>query len=86
MPGTAASLGVNPHVPYQNIQGTVRYLKLMLDRFRHLDHRNQMKLALASYNAGYGAVTRYGGVPPYAETQNYVQIVMAEWYKLSGER
>lgn len=86
MPGTAASLGVDPHVPYQNIQGTVRYLKLMLDRFAHLDHKNQMRLALASYNAGYGAVQQYGGIPPYAETQRYVEVVMAEWRRLTGER
>lgn len=86
MPGTAASLGVDPHIPYQNIQGTVRYLKLMLDRFKHLNRKNQMRLALASYNAGYGAVQQYGGVPPYAETQNYVEVVMAEWRHLSGER
>lgn len=86
MPETAASLGVDPSVPYQNIQGTVRYLKLMLSRFTHLDRRNQMRLALASYNAGYGAVTRYGGVPPYAETRNYVDVVMREYTRLSGER
>lgn len=86
MPATAASLGVDPHVPYQNLQGTVRYLKLMLDRFRHLDRNNQMRLALASYNAGYGAVTKYGGIPPYSETQNYVHVVMSEWRKLTGER
>lgn len=86
MPETAASLGVDPRVPYQNIQGTVRYLKLMLSRFTHLDRKNQMRLALASYNAGYGAVTRYGGVPPYAETQNYVNVVMREYVRLSGDR
>lgn len=86
MPETAASLGVDPRVPYQNIQGTVRYLKLMLSRFTHLDRKNQMRLALASYNAGYGAVTRYGGVPPYAETQNYVTVVMREYVRLSGDR
>lgn len=86
MPETAASMGVNPHVPYQNIQGTVRYLKLQLDRFANYDRNNQKRLALASYNAGYGAVAKYGGVPPYAETQRYVEVVMAEWRRLSGER
>lgn len=86
MPDTARELHVDPHVPYQNIQGTVRYLKLNLDRFTGRPKRERMRLALASYNAGYGAVTSYGGVPPYAETQNYVNVVMAEWTKLSGER
>ena len=86
MPDTAASLGVDPRVPYQNIQGTVRYLKLMLSRFSHLDRKNQMRMALASYNAGYGAVTKYGGIPPYAETQNYVNVIMREFSRLSGER
>lgn len=86
MPDTARELRVDPHVPYQNIQGTVRYLKLNLDRFAGRAKREQMRLALASYNAGYGAVTSYGGIPPYAETQNYVNVVMAEWTKLSGER
>lgn len=86
MPETAAELHVNAHIPYQNIQGTVRYLKLQLGRFKHLGKREQMQLALASYNAGYGAVTQYGGVPPYAETQNYVRLVMSEWTRLSGER
>ncbi|MBM3464690.1 MAG: lytic transglycosylase domain-containing protein [Armatimonadetes bacterium] len=86
MPDTARELHVDPGTPYQNIQGTVRYLKLQLDRFKHKKKREQMKLALASYNAGYGAVTHYGGVPPYAETQNYVAVVLAEWSKLSGER
>lgn len=86
MPGTAQSLRVDPMVPYQNIQGAVRYLRLNLDRFNHLQKRDQMRLCLASYNAGYGAVTQYGGVPPYAETQNYVNVVMAEYTRLSGNR
>jgi soluble lytic murein transglycosylase-like protein len=73
MPGTAASLGVgNPLDPAQSIEGGARYLKQQLDAFGGDTAR-----ALAAYNAGPGAVQRFGGVPPYAETQNYVRAVQA---------
>ena len=71
MPATAAGLGVDARDPAQNILGGARYLKSMLDRFG-----GDVRLALAGYNAGPGAVARYGGVPPYAETQAYVQRVL----------
>lgn len=72
MPGTAAMLGVtNPWEPGQNISGTVRYLARQLKRWN-----DDSALALASYNAGPGAVQRYGGVPPYRETQEYVSYVL----------
>ncbi len=74
MPGTAAALGVtNPLDPAQSLQGGAKYLRQQLDRFG-----GDEKLALAAYNAGPGAVARFGGVPPYRETQNYVSSVLGK--------
>ncbi len=75
MPGTAAGLGVgNAYDPEQNIFGGAKYLRGLLDEF----HGN-IPMAVAGYNAGPGAVQKYGGIPPYAETQNYVNNVMASY-------
>ena len=71
MPDTAAALGVNPYDEKQNIEGGAHYLKQMLDAFG-----GDMKKAIAAYNAGPQAVKDYDGVPPYAETQNYVNKVL----------
>jgi cell wall-associated NlpC family hydrolase len=73
MPATAAEMGVDPWDPASAIDGAARYLRTSLDRYQSTD------LALASYNAGRGAVDRYGGIPPYSETQNYVRKVLTAW-------
>lgn len=70
MPGTAEDLGIhNPFDPIQNIKGGTSYLKELSRIFRNRDH------IIAAYNAGPGAVKKYGGIPPYEETQNYVRKV-----------
>ncbi len=69
MPDTARALGVNPLNPDQNLDGGARYLREQYETF------GTWRLALAAYNAGPGAVAQYRGVPPFAETQNYVQVI-----------
>lgn len=82
MPGTAAKLHVNPRDPYQNLQGAARYLYGLLTRFH--GKPNHYELAFAAYNAGPKAVEEFGGIPPYAETQNYVVKVSSTWKLISS--
>lgn len=70
MPGTAEELGVDMTDPYQNVEGGMRYLAQQYDTF------GSWPLALAAYNAGPGAVSKYGGIPPYEETQKYVPAIL----------
>ena len=74
MPGTAAEMGVRPDDLADNIRGGALYLRRQLDRFG-----GSVPLALAAYNAGPGAVLRYGGIPPYRETRDYVARIMNRW-------
>ena len=76
LPAAAEHAVTDVFDPAENIRGGTEHLRLMLDRFESLP------LALAAYNAGEGAVARHGGVPPYAETRDYVPIVLA-YYALA---
>lgn len=76
MPGTASEMGVlDPFDPRQNVLGGARFLRLLANHFG-----GDLMLTIAAYNAGEGAVQKYGGIPPYAETRQYVQAVLANYY------
>ncbi len=80
MPATAASLGVrDPLHPEENVRGGARYLREMIDRY------GSWNQALAAYNAGPTAVDRYGGIPPYRETQEYVKRVLHYYRRYDGD-
>lgn len=79
MPETAAFLGVDPTDWRQNLDGSARYLAMMLAEF------GNAPLALAAYNAGPDAVRAHGGIPPFSETQNHVQRVLAVFNRLEGK-
>lgn len=81
MPGTARLLDVSdPFDPMQNIMGGSRYLRMMVDRFD-----GSVRLALAGYNAGPNAVDQYKGIPPYRETQEYVERVLRHYQHIKGK-
>ncbi|MBI4640743.1 MAG: lytic transglycosylase domain-containing protein [Candidatus Tectomicrobia bacterium] len=82
MPSTSDFLNVvDPFDPSQNLEGGIKYLRFMLDRFEQ-----NLPLALAAYNAGPGKVSQYRGIPPYAETQAYVNTALAEYTRLSSQK
>lgn len=80
MPGTAQGLGVsNAYDPVQNLEASIRLIR------GHLSKYGDLALALSAYNAGPGAVKKYGGVPPYRETQNYVRKISSLYNSLCGK-
>ena len=83
MPGTANDLGVNPHDPAQNADAGARYLKQLLLRYK--DTGDPVRFALAAYNAGPGAVDKYKNIPPYRETQQYVERVLRKYLSELGK-
>jgi Transglycosylase SLT domain len=74
MPATAQRLGADPHDPAQNVDAGARYLRALLEKYG-----GGLRRALAAYNAGPAAVDRFGGVPPFAETLNYIRRIEQEW-------
>jgi hypothetical protein len=82
MPQTANVLGVLPWDAYENLDGTARYLRRLIQQYAGYSTERRYTLALASYNAGPATVARYGGVPPIAETQTYVARVLTLWHRL----
>jgi soluble lytic murein transglycosylase-like protein len=82
MPGTARYLQADPHNVEQNIDAGTRLLRELLLKYQ--DHPDPVRRALAAYNAGEGAVQRHNGVPPYRETQNYVEKVIGKYWRQVG--
>jgi soluble lytic murein transglycosylase-like protein len=74
-PSTARQYGADARVPEQNIDAGTRYLRFLIEKYRHSS--SPLKNVIAAYNAGVGAVDHYHGVPPFRETQGYVNRVLA---------
>jgi soluble lytic murein transglycosylase-like protein len=83
MPQTAKGLNVNAHDPEQNVDGGAKLLDMLVKKYEN--RRNGLALALAAYNAGSGAVDRFGGIPPYRETREYVVKVIRRFRQLVNE-
>ncbi len=83
MPGTASDNGVNPNDPHSAIHGAATLLASYVRAYRGT-YADPYSIALAAYNAGPGAVDRYGGIPPYPETQAYVEIIYERWARIAG--
>lgn len=79
MPATAAALNADPLDPAQNADAGARYLRALLEKYQNDPH--QVSKAVAAYNAGPAAVDKYGGIPPYAETTQYVERVLKQYEK-----
>lgn len=82
MPDTAQDLGVDPYDPFAAIESAASLLGSYVARYR--DHADPDSLALAAYNAGPLAVDRYGGVPPYPETRDYIAIIFDRWARIAS--
>jgi soluble lytic murein transglycosylase-like protein len=80
MPATAQTYGADPHDPSQNVEAGAAYLRDLL-----IKYNGDARLALAAYNAGPGAVSKYNGIPPYAETQTYIERVLRRYKKSDSE-
>lgn len=84
MPETAASLGVHPYDPDQNIEGGIKYLREQLDNFKNAGIWST-DYAIAAYNCGAGKIEKYGGIPPYDETINYLHKFAAVFKQLNND-
>lgn len=83
MPATASDLRVQPLEPFENLDGTARYLRRMIVRYASAPPAERVRLAVASYNAGPYAIARFHGIPPYRETRDYVVNVLSLFHRFS---
>lgn len=83
MPKTAEEMGLDAKIPEQNVDAGTRYLRQLLNKYRK--EKDSLRLAIAAYNAGPGNVDRYGGIPPFPETQAYVERVMRYLHRYERE-
>ena len=83
LPSTARQYGADASVPQQNIDAGTRYLRFLIERYH--GSGSPLKNVIAAYNAGFGAVDRYHGVPPFPETQGYVNRVLALMHQYQSE-